>query len=345
MDKSPDAFRTISEVAETLDTPAHVLRFWESRFPQIKPVKRAGGRRYYRPNDVALLSGIRRLLHDDGMTIRGVQKILREQGVRYVASLSGAAPEPEEAEEALNIFSPPAPPPAGAEVIALRDWAPPVAELEPDAVNPADTDPAAGPETDAPPDLPGPDAEDDEMRRPHSQPLIEDPQQPSLFDLPPDAAEVPDTGETEEAGPPSDIPPGAADTAAPMADTAPPAPMEPTPDTDSGEPMPAQEEIPSDPARPDTADTAPAPAPAAPQDAATPDAASAVPGPAQAAPPPAPAAADSSCPDPCDLPWLPALLRALPRDQAAARAGTLASLRPRLEALHERLAQTRRRPG
>ncbi len=88
MDKSPDAFRTISEVAESLDTPAHVLRFWESRFPQIKPVKRAGGRRYYRPADVALLTGIKRLLHDEGLTIRGLQKILRDHGVRHVAGLS-----------------------------------------------------------------------------------------------------------------------------------------------------------------------------------------------------------------------------------------------------------------
>lgn len=88
MDKSPDAFRTISEVADVLETPAHVLRFWESRFPQLKPVKRAGGRRYYRPSDVALLSGIKRLLHDEGLTIRGVQKILRDQGARHVAGLS-----------------------------------------------------------------------------------------------------------------------------------------------------------------------------------------------------------------------------------------------------------------
>ncbi|WP_246032865.1 MerR family transcriptional regulator [Falsirhodobacter xinxiangensis] len=93
MEKSAEAFRTISEVADILQTPAHVLRFWESRFLQIKPVKRAGGRRYYRPSDIALLSGIRRLLHDDGMTIRGVQKILREQGVRHVASLGSAAEE------------------------------------------------------------------------------------------------------------------------------------------------------------------------------------------------------------------------------------------------------------
>ena len=89
MDKSADAFRTISEVADHLDTPAHVLRFWESRFPQIRPVKRAGGRRYYRPADISLLTGIKRLLHEDGMTIRGVQKILREQGVRHVSGLLG----------------------------------------------------------------------------------------------------------------------------------------------------------------------------------------------------------------------------------------------------------------
>ena len=88
MSKSPDAFRTISEVAEWLDTPAHVLRFWESRFTQVKPIKRAGGRRYYRPADMALLGGIKKLLHEDGMTIKGVQKVLREKGVKHVAGLS-----------------------------------------------------------------------------------------------------------------------------------------------------------------------------------------------------------------------------------------------------------------
>jgi len=86
--KSPDAFRTISEVAEWLDTPAHVLRFWESRFTQVKPVKRAGGRRYYRPNDMLLLGGIKKLLHDDGMTIKGAQKMLRTEGVKKIAALS-----------------------------------------------------------------------------------------------------------------------------------------------------------------------------------------------------------------------------------------------------------------
>ncbi|MGB5559267.1 MAG: MerR family transcriptional regulator [Paracoccaceae bacterium] len=88
MDKSPDAFRTISEVADWLGTPTHVLRFWESRFTQVKPVKRAGGRRYYRPGDMELLGGIKKLLHDDGMTIRGVQKLLRDEGVRHVAAQS-----------------------------------------------------------------------------------------------------------------------------------------------------------------------------------------------------------------------------------------------------------------
>ncbi len=90
MDKSPEAFRTISEVADLLETPAHVLRFWESRFPQIRPVKRAGGRRYYRPADIALLTGIKYLLHAEGMTIRGVQKVLRDQGIRHVAGLVGS---------------------------------------------------------------------------------------------------------------------------------------------------------------------------------------------------------------------------------------------------------------
>jgi DNA-binding transcriptional MerR regulator len=88
MPKSPDAFRTISEVADWLGIQAHVLRFWESKFTQVKPIKRAGGRRYYRPGDMLLLGGIRQLLHEDGLTIKGVQKILREEGMSHVASLS-----------------------------------------------------------------------------------------------------------------------------------------------------------------------------------------------------------------------------------------------------------------
>jgi DNA-binding transcriptional MerR regulator len=93
--KSPDAFRTISEVAAELEVPQHVLRFWESRFNQIKPVKRAGGRRYYRPDDVDLLRGIQALLYVDGLTIRGVQKILKERGSRHVAQVGrGKEPAP-----------------------------------------------------------------------------------------------------------------------------------------------------------------------------------------------------------------------------------------------------------
>ncbi len=88
MKKSPEAFRTISEVADWLDVPTHVLRFWESRFAQVKPVKRAGGRRYYRPSDMRVIGGIKTLLHDQGMTIRGVQKLLREEGVKHVSGFS-----------------------------------------------------------------------------------------------------------------------------------------------------------------------------------------------------------------------------------------------------------------
>ncbi len=87
VEKSPDAFRTISEVADELDLPQHVLRFWETRFTQIRPLKRGGGRRYYRPDDVELLRGIRHLLYDEGYTIKGVQRILKEQGQRFVMTL------------------------------------------------------------------------------------------------------------------------------------------------------------------------------------------------------------------------------------------------------------------
>jgi DNA-binding transcriptional MerR regulator len=85
--KSPEAFRTISEVSTETDVPQHVLRFWETRFTQIKPIKRAGGRRFYRPEDLDLLRGIKSLLYFEGYTIKGVQKVLRDRGVRYVAEI------------------------------------------------------------------------------------------------------------------------------------------------------------------------------------------------------------------------------------------------------------------
>ncbi len=105
MVKAREAFRTISEVAEWLDTPTHVLRFWETKFSQIRPVKGAGGRRYYRPRDMDLLAGIKQLLHEDGLTIKGTQKLLRDKGVRYVAALgpsvAGAADDADLPEDML----------------------------------------------------------------------------------------------------------------------------------------------------------------------------------------------------------------------------------------------------
>jgi DNA-binding transcriptional MerR regulator len=101
LEKAPDAFRTISEVAAEIDVPQHVLRFWESRFTQIKPMKRGGGRRYYRPDDVALLRGVRHLLYGEGYTIRGVQRILRDEGAAFVQDVwrAGAVAPPPLAEE------------------------------------------------------------------------------------------------------------------------------------------------------------------------------------------------------------------------------------------------------
>jgi DNA-binding transcriptional MerR regulator len=115
MDKSADAFRTISEVADELDLPQHVLRFWETRFPQIKPLKRAGGRRFYRPYDVEILRAIRRLLYGEGYTIKGVQRILKEHGARAVIAPGLNAPENESgiAPESAPSFS---------EELSPSDW-------------------------------------------------------------------------------------------------------------------------------------------------------------------------------------------------------------------------------
>jgi DNA-binding transcriptional MerR regulator len=148
LNKAPDAFRTISEVADDLDLPQHVLRFWESRFPQIRPMKRGGGRRYYRPEDIDLLRGIRHLLYGEGYTIRGVQRILREQGLRTVQSVGqgravalpapshedAAAGEPEtEAGEGILKFLPRRLPDAAADGARGVDVAPGInAETAPD---------------------------------------------------------------------------------------------------------------------------------------------------------------------------------------------------------------------
>jgi len=105
--KGPDAFRTISEAADELHVPQHVLRFWETKFSFIKPMKRAGGRRFYRPADIAVLRGVRRLLHDEGYTIKGVQKLHREQGVKRLVAAGGGGAPPAPAER-------PAPAPSAA---------------------------------------------------------------------------------------------------------------------------------------------------------------------------------------------------------------------------------------
>jgi len=110
-EKAPEAFRTISEVASDLDLPQHVLRFWETRFQQIKPLKRGGGRRYYRPDDVDLLRGIRHLLYSEGYTIRGAQRILKDHGIKFVQNVWRAgAPQPARATPAVEPEIPEAPP-------------------------------------------------------------------------------------------------------------------------------------------------------------------------------------------------------------------------------------------
>jgi DNA-binding transcriptional MerR regulator len=136
MAKSRDAFRTISEVADWLGIQAHVLRFWESKFSQIRPVKRAGGRRYYRPADMLLIGGIKKLLHDDGLTIKGVQKVLREQGVAHVSSFS----PPLDDEAAATITAEAPAPSAEPEAPAMPDAAPAAPE-EPKVIQLAESRP------------------------------------------------------------------------------------------------------------------------------------------------------------------------------------------------------------
>lgn len=109
MAKGPEAFRTISEAADELHVPQHVLRFWETKFSFIKPMKRAGGRRFYRPADIAVLRGVRRLLHEEGYTIKGVQKLHREHGIKHlVAAGEGGVIPPPPGDE--KVAAPPTPP-------------------------------------------------------------------------------------------------------------------------------------------------------------------------------------------------------------------------------------------
>ncbi len=212
-DKAPEAFRTIGEVADQLRTPAHVLRFWESKFSQVKPVKRAGGRRYYRPADVALLAGIKQLLHDDGMTIRGVQKLLREQGPRHVAGLAnGGAPTP-----AANGAAPlvPSPDPVAEPVEALSESPPPVRGQETAAEAPGADEREPASETaeldTVPPKAP--------VAAPQPEPLSNDVAEPEA-DTPPPAS-----GDTPPAEAPVAQPEAAASTHAAAPDNAGPRPV------------------------------------------------------------------------------------------------------------------------
>ncbi len=211
MPKSKDAFRTISEVADWLETPAHVLRFWESKFTQVKPVKRAGGRRYYRPTDMRLLGGIKKLLHDDGLTIKGAQKLLREHGVKHVAGLSQPLDEDlideDEFEEAAYEPNAVAEPPREAEAMVLSF-------------------PNRTPEPQAPIAAPAPPPAQSE---PTPEIAASAPEQPTDSTAPQTAESAPD----EEA-------PAFGGDALPafMRRTAPPAPSEPT-ETQAATPAPA----------------------------------------------------------------------------------------------------------
>jgi len=223
MEKSPDAFRTISEVSDWLDTPAHVLRFWESRFSQVKPVKRAGGRRYYRPSDMLLLGGIKKLLHEDGMTIRGVQKILREQGVKHVSSLSAPltggpvidlAPEapmaedvaPEAAEDnvvSLKVPEAPDAAPAAAETPPRPEEAAPDAHAPEEAAKDSATPGArAEPAAEAPASEPEPAPPAPPEPAPEAAPPRETEQQEMAFlDAPPLGADLPQSDPADDALP------------------------------------------------------------------------------------------------------------------------------------------------
>ncbi|PVA11510.1 MerR family transcriptional regulator [Pelagivirga sediminicola] len=251
MSKSADAFRTISEVADWLGIPAHVLRFWESKFTQVKPVKRAGGRRYYRPADMQLLGGIRKLLHDEGMTIKGVQKVMRDQGVRHVAAMS--PPLDADLEEAI----------AGIALDVTEAEEPRGTVLSFDRGS-ADAPQAAEPQLeDDAPSAPPVDAEENAASA-ESDAEIPAPQKPASAD-PTDSTSAPDdasdasapaeedhTGEPRAAQPtPKPATEAARTSPAPPEDAAPAAPAPAEPATK----RPARITVPDDPV-----DTVPAPA-------------------------------------------------------------------------------------
>jgi len=222
VEKSPEAFRTISEVADWLGVPAHVLRFWESKFPQVKPVKRAGGRRYFRPADMRLLGGIRILLHEDGMTIKALQKKLADEGTAGVAELSppiGGADEPSEAGDGqvVRFARPGGDAPAPEAHAADEDGA-------------ADPSAAAEPGPAVPEDAPEQPADGEEAERAAAQHV--------------DAPEQPDGADAGECAP----------TAAPSADTAPaapggaePEPPDPDPQLAKAPALPPLPDLPPDP--------------------------------------------------------------------------------------------------
>lgn len=177
MPKSPDAFRTISEVADWLDVQAHVLRFWESKFSQVKPIKRAGGRRYYRPNDMMLLGGIKKLLHEDGLTIKGVQKILREEGMGHVSDMS--APLDDQLIEGEDATVAPDTTIIEEETAVVLDFAPAEAEKAPaeDPVEAAEPEPTPeAPAADAAAPEPTPEAPATDAAAPvvEAEPVVED---------------------------------------------------------------------------------------------------------------------------------------------------------------------------
>jgi len=175
VDKAPDAFRTISEVAAELGVPQHVLRFWESRFGQIRPLKRAGGRRYYRPEDIELLRGIQHLLYGEGYTIRGVQRILRENGPRHVAAIGRGGAEAAAALAAV---------PARGED---EDGGSPMFDFDEDEV--VDERPAPRPRSPVPPAVAAPPRhEHDDPRRERDEPVVAEalPAEPLPRDIRPD---------------------------------------------------------------------------------------------------------------------------------------------------------------